>query len=384
MLIPFESLVEPISAIHATPTMVVIGFAGAGAQALAWLHGVGGSSRTLLEATDYYAAASMIEAIGFEPEHFTGPDVARAMATQAYIRACHLADAAAVPAGIACTATIATDRIKRGDHRACVAICTAEEVTIYELTLAKGRRTRREEEQLVSLLILKAVAKVCGITGLPELELFAAETLVKQVERRSLLDRLLAGDFNWVAVSPQGRMTPGRTWPNIALLSGAFNPLHAGHRQMVETASELLQQEVYFELPLINAAKGALELAVAEQRLAQFTDIGTVILTRAPLFGQKAEMFPHSVFVIGVDTAARLVQPGFYNNDPAEMVASFETIRRAGCRFLVAGRLDDDRFMTLSDVDLPAGYRELFTQIPEQQFRLDISSTDIRERQPET
>jgi hypothetical protein len=51
---------------------------------------------------------------------------------------------------------------------------------------------------------------------------------------------------------------------------------------------------------------------------------------------------------------------------------------------LVAGRLDDGRFVTLDDVDLPAGYRELFTEIPEERFRLDISSTDIRERQPET
>jgi len=233
-------------------------------------------------------------------------------------------------------------------------------------------------------LILKAVASVCGVAHLPELELFAEETLVKQVERCSLLDRLLAGDFNWVAVSPQGRMTPGRTWPNIALLSGAFNPVHAGHWQMAGIARELLQQEVYFELPLINAGKGPLEPDIAEQRLAQFTGMATVILTRAPLFGQKADMFPRSVFVIGVDTAERLVQPRFYNDDPAEMLASFETIRRAGCRFLVAGRLDDDRFMTLGDVDLPAGYRELFTEIPEEQFRLDISSTDIRERQPET
>ena len=384
MVIPFESLVEPISAIHATPTMVVIGFAGAGAQALAWLHGVGGSSRTLLEATDHYAAASLIEAIGFEPEQFTGPDVARALATQTYIRACHLADAAAVPAGIACTATIATDRIKRGDHRACVAVCTAESVTIYELTLAKGRRTRREEEHLVSLLILKAVAGVCGVAHLPELELFTEETLVKQVERCGLLERLLADDFNWVAVSPQGRMTPGRSWPNIALLSGAFNPLHAGHQQMARIAAELLQQDVYFELPLINAGKGPLEPTIAKQRLVQFADKTTVILTCAPLFSQKADMFPRSVFVIGVDTAERLVQPRFYNDDPAEMLASFETIRRAGCRFLVAGRLDNGRFMTLDDVDLPAGYRELFMEIPEEKFRLDISSTDIRERQPET
>jgi hypothetical protein len=82
---------QAITAIHAAPPMVVIEFAGAGAQALAWLHNVAGSSRTVLEATDRYAARSLVNLIGFEPDQFTSPQVARAMATKAYIRARQLA-----------------------------------------------------------------------------------------------------------------------------------------------------------------------------------------------------------------------------------------------------------------------------------------------------
>jgi hypothetical protein len=106
-----------------------------------------------------------------------------------------------------------------------------------------------------------------------------------------------------------------------------------------------------------------------------------VLLTCAPLFSQKAQLFPHSVFVLGIDTVERLIQPRFYHNDPAEMLASFKTIRVAGCRFLVAGRLSDDRFLTLEGLELPVGYRELFEEIPKEVFRVDISSTEIRERQ---
>jgi hypothetical protein len=47
-------MLEFLTAIHATPHMMTMNFAGAGAQALAWLHSVGGSSRTILEATDRY------------------------------------------------------------------------------------------------------------------------------------------------------------------------------------------------------------------------------------------------------------------------------------------------------------------------------------------
>lgn len=381
MRLTLENLEEAIKAIHAAPAMVVIEFAGAGAQALAWLHGIGGSSRTILEATDRYAAASLLDSIGFEPQQFVSARVARAMATQAYIRACHLAEPGTPVAGIGCTATIATDRLKRGNHNCYLAVCDAHSVTTYNLTLAKGRRTRREEENLISLLILRAVAKVCGVSGLPAPQLFEVEQVAEHFESVGLLERLLAKEFNWVAISPDGRMTPGQTWPNIAFLSGAFNPLHQAHRQLARISAEILQQEVYFELPLLNAGKGPLEVAEARRRAAQFAGYATVILTRAPLFSQKAEIFPHSVFIVGVDTVERLGQLRFYNNDPAEMRASFETLRTAGCRFLVAGRLSGHRFLTLRDVDLPAGYRELFEEIPEERFRLDLSSTAIRERQ---
>jgi hypothetical protein len=43
----------------------------------------------------------------------------------------------------------------------------------------------------------------------------------------------------------------------------------------------------------------------------------------------------------------------------------------------VAGRLRGNHFLTLQDLELPNGYRELFEEIPD--FRMDISSTAIRE-----
>lgn len=379
MQLTLTHLEEYIKAIHDASPQVVIEFAGAGVQALAWLHGIGGSSRTILEATDRYAAPSLIGSIGFEPEKFVSPQVARALATQAFVRAVQLAKPGTPVAGIGCTATIATDRLKRGEHNCCVAICEAEGVTNYTLRLAKGRRTRLEEENLVSLLILRAVARVCQVSGLPAPQLFETEQLIESTEAIGLIDRLLAGAFNWIAVSPEDCMTPGQVWPDIAFLSGSFNPLHEGHRQMVQVASEILQREVYFELPLINADKAPLNTEEARYRIAQFADYATVILSRAPLFSQKAEFFPHSVFVIGADTAERLVQLRFYNHNRTNMHAAFDHLRTAGCRFLVAGRVRDGRFFSLPDIEIPEWYRALFEAIPEEQFRIDISSTEIRE-----
>ena len=130
-------------------------FAGAGARSLAWLHGVGGSSRTILEATDRYSSGSLIEAVGFTPERFTSLRVARALAENARRRARQLSPEPGPLFGLGCTATIATDRAKRGDHRCAVAIHSALGSAGYTLTLTKGARDRSGEEELVSLIILK-------------------------------------------------------------------------------------------------------------------------------------------------------------------------------------------------------------------------------------
>ncbi|MEW5961570.1 MAG: hypothetical protein AB1801_27955 [Chloroflexota bacterium] len=376
-----SQLDQVITAIHAAPHQLVMNFAGAGSLALAWLHRVGGSSRTILEATDRYAARSLIEAIGFVPERFTAAQVARALAGQAFRRACRLAEPRTPVMGIGCTATIATDRLKRGGHRCCIAVSDAQGVTTYSLALTKGRRTRYEEEELVSLLLLRAVAQGCEVTGAPELDLIEGEALIQAYKPDDLVSRLIAGELDWVFVAPDGRLSTAETYPNLALLSGAFNPLHAGHRELAHVAAKILQQDVFFELPVVNADKGTIEPAEARRRLAQFAGLAPVILTRSPLFSQKAQFFPHSVFVLGIDTVQRLIEPRFYNDNPAEMLASFEAVRAAGCRFLVGGRLMGDRFLTLAEVDLPAGYRFIFEDIPEKDFRIDLSSTTLRNEQ---
>jgi nicotinic acid mononucleotide adenylyltransferase len=373
-----DTLATAITAIHAVPQQLVFEFAGAGAQALAWLHAVGGSAKTVLEATDRYATASLITTIGFEPLQFTTLEVARALALKAYLRAVELTPPDTPVMGVGCTATIATSRPKQGDHRCCVVLYDAQGVAAYSLMLMKGARTRREEEDLVSLLVLGAIADRCQVKGMPPLILRATELLQEQLETHDLPTRLLAGDFNLLTITPQGVQRPGQTLPDVTLLSGSFNPLHEGHRRLAEVAAQKSKQPLYFELPLINADKAPLQQEEALRRAAQFETFAPVVLTCAPLFSQKAKLFPQATFVVGADTAIRLVSPRFYGNDLAQVEAALEVVRRAGCRFLVAGRQQEDTFLTLRDVQLPPGYRDLFQELPPQEFRLDISSTAIR------
>jgi hypothetical protein len=184
-------------------------------------------------------------------------------------------------------------------------------------------------------------------------------------------------------VCAEGRPDPDHRWDPArptALLPGAFNPIHAGHRTLAAAAAQILDLPVVFELSIANADKPPLDEADVRDRLAQFIDQAAVWLTRAPRFVEKAALFPGATFVVGVDTALRIVDPRYYGNDPAQMYESLVRLAEHGCGFLVACRIDGaSQCLQLSDVAVPHAFRTLFSAIPAEQFRLDVSSTQIRQ-----
>ncbi|HMQ30930.1 MAG TPA: hypothetical protein PKD53_09385 [Chloroflexaceae bacterium] len=191
-----------------------------------------------------------------------------------------------------------------------------------------------------------------------------------------LLDALLTGRIGSLTLPPAGAPRADDP-PGGAILAGSFNPLHWGHEGMAAAATALTGLPVAFELAVVNADKGALAPAEVARRAAQFAGRHTLVLSRAPLFAQKAALYPGRAFVLGYDTAARLVAPRYYGGE-AGMRAALDGMRAAGCRFLVAGRLVEGRFRTLADLALPPAYAALFTPIPEALFRGDVSSTALR------
>ena len=191
---------------------------------------------------------------------------------------------------------------------------------------------------------------------------------------------------------------PGGATAKPLVLPGSFNPLHDGHRGMLAAALKLRAgHRPAFELAVTNADKGTMPVEEVMRRAEQFrrrsrsppsgdggadardsdSDLedegfARLILTRSPLFSGKAALMPGATFVVGHDTAVRLVMPKYYGGE-AGMLRAFAAIRERGCSFLVAGRLaaavgDDDatgarRFLTLADVDV-RGLRDLFEEIP--------------------
>lgn len=368
---------EAIEGIHASPTKAVIAATGGGAQALAWLLGVPNASRTVLEIAVPYADAALTEFLGRTPSPVVSKDVAMEMAQLAFERASHLSDDLSAT-GVGATATIRTQREKRGEHRCFVALSSSDGRRGYGLTLEKGLRERQDEDEIVSKLIVRLLAERSGVSFDVPLGLSEQEHLevLEELEGDPLRE-LLEGSVSYVVADGNGSASAEPPYPT-ALLSGSFYPLHAGHEALARAASDILGTEVAFELSTANVDKPPLTHADVSRRLRQFAGRGSVVLTRAATFAEKARVLPGVTFVIGFDTAMRLFDPKYYGNSVAAMDEALAELRNSGCRFLVAGRVEDDRFRSLDDVGVPSAYRDMLSGIPESAFRRDVSSTEIR------
>lgn len=162
------------------------------------------------------------------------------------------------------------------------------------------------------------------------------------------------------------------------LLPGAFHPLHEGHLQMAAVASRKFARPAEFEISVINVDKPPLEVSDLRQRTAQFSAEQRLWLTRAPTFLQKAKLFPGAVFAVGADTIVRIGDPKYYGHDRQAWEAAINAIASRGCTFVVFGRRLEDRFETLGDLEIPENLARLCREVPEAEFRRDISSTELR------
>jgi len=385
---------EPfIRRLHDTPHRFVLAATGGGSAAFSHLLTVPGASRTVLEATVPYASAALVEWLGARPESFCSLRTARLMAMAGYRRGLRLAEAepllADAPvaadspvAGVGCTCSLASDRKKRGPHRAHLAVQTAQFTETQSLDLVKDQRTRKAEEELVARWMLNVVAEVSGIEERLELGLLPGERIeVVRTNARPAWQGLLSGAVSavWHRGTESGPLD-ARPRAMRGLFPGAFNPRHEGHDGMHEVAERLLAGPVDCELSVTNVDKPSLDFTEMAARLALFSADHVVWLTRAPTFVEKSRLFPGVTFVVGADTITRIGEPRYYGGDPAARDRAIAEIAGAGCRFLVFGRQTEQRFETLDALVLPAALRSLCTGVAEADFREDISSTELRRR----
>ena len=371
-----------ISALHASGRKAALAITGGGSGAIGELLRVPGGSRLLIEAQVPYDEMALATFLGFAPVQACSSETAIAMAQSARARAARLMPAGTDLVGLGATAALVSDRPRRGEHRFHIAFANAAGIAHCTCVMAKGRRDRAAEEDLVSRAIVLWLARACGIAApspqsLLDADEHCAEAVVAPLDT---IDQLLAGELDRVTVQPDGQMLLSAS-QSVVLFPVSFNPLHEGHVLLARVAEELRQQPLAFEISVTNVDKPPLAGETVKHRIAQFAWKSPVELTRAPTFVEKSRLFSRTTFVIGADTAERLVAPKYYGDDEVQMHVALEEIASSGGSFLVAVRIDAaGRVRALNDIPVPPRYADLFSEIPEHRFRLDISSSEIRAR----
>lgn len=204
-------------------------------------------------------------------------------------------------------------------------------------------------------------------------------------------------------------------WPGLAappgtlVLSTSANPFHAGHEQLALAAAGLLRSigraplHLAFEVALHNADKAPIDTSAALARIGQIAGPARVaapagmpqlsgslypaLLTQAALFMDKARLMPGCSFVIGIDTAVRLLDPKYYGGAEG-LCQSLASLSDLGARFVVAARAagasrpgtTGEQVHTLAAFRhlIPAGHEDMFLELPASSFLANISSSAIR------
>ncbi|MCL2004781.1 MAG: adenylyltransferase/cytidyltransferase family protein [Planctomycetaceae bacterium] len=472
-----------MQSLHQSPTQIVAALSGGGTFLLSDLLSVPGGSGTLIEAAVPYSHESISNYIGRMPEQFCCPRTARTLAMTAFYHArkvlrseslrkqgyvdikrvspknvdiSHeiddISESAIIrstdfvePAdlgefdaykhviGIGCTAALATDRQKLGEHRVHIAIQSLLQTIQFSLGLQKDSRSRWEEERLVADLILNAIETARHekdqhiplahnpgrdsnkgranaatlISGLSNdyplyecipLKLKPGEVVQgKRVAASPLLVDLYFGKIGAVLWTNEGSHSitheeviaadlPFNSDAEFtqAIFPGAFNPIHKGHLEMLDIAEQRLQERVVLEISVQNVDKPPFDYIELEHRLSHISRAKpgqAVWLTQTPLFAAKAELFQGTTFVVGADTLKRLADLRFYQDNVYKLHELLRMIAYYNCRFLVFARKSKAGLESMESLDMPDMLRSLCEDVPASEFTMDISSSDLRRRE---
>ena len=197
----------------------------------------------------------------------------------------------------------------------------------------------------------------------------------------ALLTKFLAREAELVVISAKGQAleTVPRGTGRLLVFPGSFDPLHEGHTKLAEAALDATKRRdaeepsLLYEISLKNADKGVIDVEQAEERVLQFKkENAAVALTRRALYVDKSQLFGPCDFVMGADTASRVLDAKYYGG--VEGLAEAPWTRCAkGAAGLWWRAGSESRGVDAHEAlaSAPDSHRDMFLEIPD--FRVDVA-----------
>jgi nicotinamide mononucleotide (NMN) deamidase PncC len=344
--------------------------AGSGLQQLLW--SVPGSSAYLSGASFPYEPEEQKELLGFTPEQYCCENAAVDLASAAYMKAYRLGGKS--PIGLGLTASVASEKVHRGDHKIHVCVMTDTKVKSYYAILPKhvGKIQRSFDD------------KECTYAAMDLLEaaIINEDDLNKYVDSTALArGRFFERSFFSAAGKRSNLSIPFSK--RYALMPGAYNPPHEGHLGTAEQVRDEYNRSVIFEVTAEPPHKDHLTVQQLLQRAKLLQGHDRLFTRHYPFYLDKAAAYPGVPLVLGADAMVRLFDPK-WGLDIADMFVKFHNL---DTKLLVAGRLIGDKFVTRDDIlqDLKAklSYGDWILAgniMKAVSGRHDISSTELRNK----
>jgi nicotinic acid mononucleotide adenylyltransferase len=348
--------------------------AGSGIQKQIW--NTVGCSSFFVGAAFPYASKLSAKALGYKPEQFVSAEMSIDFAMSAYIQAFEFGKKCI---GIGLTASVASNRMHRGDHRIFVSAFSEEGCFTTYAVLAKGvgAEARSVDGSISDDLAIAAILHAAGYNNVlskdDNIHHFdsnspALQSIYSKPYFNKLGQRLLLSELNT---------------DNIVFYPGNFNPIHEGHlgasQAVLNTIASRFgkRKDVVFTTTMDPPHKKALSAAEVLQRAAALQGHDFLVTTNDARYIDKARAYPGASFIIGADALIRMLDPkwGIATQDLLDEFTKLNTT------FFVLGRLIDGRFLTLHDIEdqFPILYKYQKTFEPVA-GRWDISSTEIRNK----
>lgn len=354
---------------------------GAGLQQFLWE--IPGSSAYLSGGSFPYDQAEQEEFLGFMPKQFCSEEAAIDLASAAYMKAYKFGGKK--PVGLAITASVASEKEHRGDHRVFACVMTDTEVRTCRYSLEKGAGSSRR-------LLDGATCDDVGLfvlldtLGLTEGK-FVGPTYNNATEKAR--ERFFERPFftmdgkrhaNLPYVQDNGNPWGQPSLNKFGLMPGSFNPPHEGHTGTADAFQNQTGKRVVFEVTSDPPHKPEVSVQDLLKRAKLLQGRDRLFTKGMPKFAEKAKAYPRVPLILGADTLLRILDPK-WGIDPKELIRQFINDQTT---LYVSGRMVDGKFTTRDDIvngldpKVTKGFDMRVFQ--ELEGRWDISSTELRNK----